>query len=326
MGIPKDILREAPGLSKWCILSCYRGSIAHGLYRPNTDPLSIDDKDILAVCVPPLDYYLGLKIYGSRGTREIKHDEWDIVIYEAKKMVSLLAKGNPNVLMALWLEPKHYIHCSAAGHLLIDSKEVFVGKHVYRSFTGYAHGQLHKMTHYTFKGYMGQKRKRLVELFGYDTKNAAHLIRLLRMGIEFLTDGRLYVERHDAQQLLEIKRGEWTLEQVQREADRLFQRAHEAYIHSKLPLDVDREKINELCCTVIQLALQERGEPRYSNTKTAIRPDCLKDLASDGLLTDEAHHKQWYLEMILQGLGVDLEALRTEMAANDYDWEPGIAP
>jgi len=52
---------------------------------------------------------------------------------------------------------------------------------------------------------MGAKRKSLVEKFGYDTKNAAHLILLLRMGIEFLSVGVLHVKRHDAQELLEIK-------------------------------------------------------------------------------------------------------------------------
>ena len=55
------------------------------------------------------------------------------------------------------------------------------------------------------KGYMGEKRKRLVEKFGYDTKNASHLIRLLRMGMEFLVDGELHVEREDAKELLRIK-------------------------------------------------------------------------------------------------------------------------
>ena len=110
------------------------------------------------------------------------------------------------------------------------------------------------------QGYMGAKRKALVDKFGYDTKNASHLIRLLRMGIEFLTDGVLYVERHDARQLLEIKRGEWTLEQVKTEADRLFKLADEAYIKSSLPKEVDRDAINDLCIDVVTTALQERGE------------------------------------------------------------------
>ena len=265
MSVPKDIL-ENKDLSEWCILLMYRGSIAHGMYVPKENPNSIDDKDIMAVCVPPIDYYYGLKHYGSHGTREIKQNEWDIVIYEAKKMISLLAKGNPNVLMALWLEKKHYLKITEAGQMLIDNKHLFVGKHVYKSFTGYAYGQLKRMEHLAFKGYMGEKRKQLVEKFGYDTKNAAHLIRILRMGIEFLIDGFLYVERHDSQQLLQIKRGEWTLDKVKREADRLFISAEQAYINSKLPIEPDKEKINKLCVEIIRQSLRKRSNKQIKQT------------------------------------------------------------
>ena len=52
-----------------------------------------------------------------------------------------------------------------------------------------------KRRRYYSGGYMGQKRRELVRRVGYDDKNAAHLIRLLRMGIEFLTEGTIYVER-----------------------------------------------------------------------------------------------------------------------------------
>lgn len=250
-GIPKDITRDNLDLSDWCILSMYRGSIAHGMYTPN----SIDDKDVMAVCVPPLDYYFGLSRYVSRGTREIFQDEWDIVIYEAKKMLGLLAKGNPNVLAALWLEDEHYLKITEAGQLLIDNRDLFSGRHVYRSFTGYANSQLKRMTKGVHLGYMGQKRKQLVEQFGYDTKNAAHLIRLLRMGIEFLSDGVLHVKRKDAQQLLQIKYGEWDLEQVKTEARRLFSLAEKTYTQSKLPDKPDMDQINNLCTKVIQTHL-----------------------------------------------------------------------
>lgn len=43
--------------------------------------------------------------------------------------------------------------------------------------------KLHKQH---FSGYMGEKRKAMVRKYQYDVKNAAHLIRLLRMGAEFL--------------------------------------------------------------------------------------------------------------------------------------------
>jgi hypothetical protein len=106
------------------------------------------------------------------------------------------------------------------------------------------------MTHCAFEGYMGEKRKNLVKKFGFDTKNAAHLIRLLRMGIEFLVEGELYVQRKDAQQLLEIKRGEWTLEQVKTESDRLFKKAEEIYSTTTLPNHPDYDKVNDLCINI----------------------------------------------------------------------------
>jgi predicted nucleotidyltransferase len=260
MSIPKDLLREHKGLFDWRILSCYRGSIAHGMYSPSSDPNSIDDKDAMVVCVPPLEYYYGLRQYGSRGTKEIKRNEWDIVVYEARKMIGLLAKGNPNVLSALWLAPQYYMVITPAGQLLLDNRDLFVGKHVYRSFTGYAYSQLKRMTHYKFEGYMGSKRKALVDKFGYDCKNAAHLIRLLRMGIEFLADGVLYVERHDAQQLMSIKRGEWSLVQVKKEAERLFETVDNAFIASTLPTRPDMDAVGELCVAVVSTALKYRGE------------------------------------------------------------------
>lgn len=134
-----------------------------------------------------------------------------------------------------------------------------VGRHVYRSFAGYAHGQLHRMTHAACEGYMGEKRKQLVEKFGYDTKNAAHLIRLLRMAIEFLKDGELYVTRHDAQQLLEIKRGEWTLDQIKVEANHLFQLAETAFTASTLPVAPNKDAVDTLCQELIWTAWKSRG-------------------------------------------------------------------
>lgn len=256
MSVPKSVTENYPELSR-AILAGYRGSIAHGMYVPPKEPTSIDDKDVMYIVVPQIDEYFGLSQYGSRGTREIKRDEWDIVVYEALKFISLLKQGNPNVLMMLWLSPQYYLTLSEAGRLLLANRSLFVGRHVYQSFTGYAYSQLHRMTHNAFQGHMGDKRRQLVERFGFDTKNASHLIRLLRMGIEFLDSGSLEVERRDAAQLLEIKKGEWTLERIQAEAERLFHESADAYRASKLPDAPDSEKINALCVEVIRTALQE---------------------------------------------------------------------
>jgi predicted nucleotidyltransferase len=57
--------------------------------------------------------------------------------------------------------------------------------------------------------------------FGYDTKHAMHLVRLLRAGYEILTTGDLHVKRSDAAELLDIRAGKWTYEQVVGYADEM---------------------------------------------------------------------------------------------------------
>jgi len=98
-----------------------------------------------------------------------------------------------------------------------------------------------------FSGYMGEKRKAMVRKYQYDVKNAAHLIRLLRMGAEFLRSGRLQVFRtSDADELKAIKQGAWTLDQVKAEAERLFAGIEEARAASSLPARPDERGANRL--------------------------------------------------------------------------------
>jgi predicted nucleotidyltransferase len=247
--IPKDIVRDNKEL-QWNILLGYRGSFVHGTHVPKEDPDCIDDLDVEGICIPPFEYYYGLKQFGSKGTKEIKKDEWDIVLFEFTKAMRMLKKGNPNILQLLFLQENHYLHISPLGQMLIDNRSIFMGKHMYHSYAGYANGQLHRMTHAACKGYMGEKRKRLVERHGYDTKNASHLIRLLGMCIEAMTEGVIYPTRPEAAKLKEIKRGEWTLEQVKKEANRLFELAHESYVRSLLPAIANSEKIDDLCVQI----------------------------------------------------------------------------
>lgn len=258
MSLPRDLLEAVPPLRDWSILTVYRGSIAHGTYLPSNDPKSIDDKDVMAVIVPPPIYFHGLDQFGSRGTAERKYNEWDVVMYEIRKAMSLLAQGNPNILQILWLHPRHIIRSTDAGILLLNNRDLFIGKHVYKPFVGYARAQFEKMRRVQFQGRMGLKRKQLVIEFGYDTKNAAHLIRLLRMGMEFLATGELLVERPDASELIGIKHGEWTLQAIEAEAARLFAQIEVALIHSTLPDRPDRDKISELCRKMVELEYSTR--------------------------------------------------------------------
>jgi hypothetical protein len=107
------------------------------------------------------------------------------------------------------------------------------------------------MENCAFEGYMGVKRRELVERYGYDTKNASHLIRLLKMGMEALVEHKLNVHRHDASMLIDIKKGGWDLDRVKKEADRGFELIEKAFIAStlqpKVPLEeIERWQVNAL--------------------------------------------------------------------------------
>jgi hypothetical protein len=169
-----------------------------------------------------------------------------------KKMISFnheaqaLMQQLENQLTSFGIDPES----SDAGHALrtLDGQP-FVGAtkemmEVVKRYRG-------ERRRYYSGGYMGQKRRELVRRVGYDAKNAAHLIRLLRMGIEFLTEGTIYVERTDAPELLTIKRGEWSLERVKAEAERLFELSQEAYVRSSLPAEPDRFHAERLCVQMI---------------------------------------------------------------------------
>jgi len=242
-------------LEPYVILRGFRGSIAHNTYEPD---ITQDDKDIMGIFIPPEEVVFGIE---NMETIERMMEEklsqkriitWDIVYYSLPKYLRLILKQNPNVIMLLWLSEKHYLKRTKLGQMLIDNREQLLSKQCYNSFCGYAHGQLHRMTHHAPTGKMGAKRKALVKKFGYDTKNASHLIRLLKMGLETLTTGTMLVERPDNNMLLEIKRGEWKLEKVLKYSDKLFQLMDEALVHSELQNRIKRSDVNQLCEDMIK--------------------------------------------------------------------------
>ena len=276
MSIPRPILDANLPVGDWSILTAWRGSQAHGTWIGPKEEYGTDDKDVMAICVPPKPYYLGLETYGMghRGTKEIAEAEWDIVAYEARKAIALLEKGNPNMLMILWLPDTGYIKRTPAGEILLQNRHMFDGKHVYGAFVGYARGQLHRMTHGVHEGYMGTKRKELFHRYGYDTKNAGHLIRLLRMAVEYLSTGVLNVVRSDASELIDIKCGRWSLEEVKKEADRLFGLADAALINSPLPGTPNHGRISDLTVGVVQAGWRQlREHAEYARTHRLMSDD-----------------------------------------------------
>lgn len=91
-----------------------------------------------------------------------------------------------------------------------------------------------------------KERAVLEEKSGYDTKHASHLVRLMRMGLEILTEGKVIVKRPDREEILAIKKGAWSYDEVMEYAQEMQKKLDQAYKVTKLPKSVDYKKVNAL--------------------------------------------------------------------------------
>ena len=73
-----------------------------------------------------------------------------------------------------------------------------------------------------------------------------HLIRLLRMGLEILRDAEVNVRRPDAEELLAIRNGEFSYDELVQMAKDLEAKVIEAEKTTMLPKVPDHKFINEL--------------------------------------------------------------------------------
>lgn len=106
----------------------------------------------------------------------------------------------------------------------------------------------------------GRNRDRyaLEAKYGYDTKHAMHLVRLMRMGVELLETGILNVDRRliDADELLLVRNGAWAFDDLIAYAEKMDARMTEIYDDPSkhvLPMKPNRAASNallmDLLCT-----------------------------------------------------------------------------
>jgi predicted nucleotidyltransferase len=102
-----------------------------------------------------------------------------------------------------------------------------------------------------WKANRNPKRATLEAEFGYDCKHAMHLVRLMRMCREILTEGIVRVRRPDADDLKAILNGVWTYDQLLEWAN--FQDGDLIKVarESDLPRKPNVKKLDRLCQDII---------------------------------------------------------------------------
>ena len=104
----------------------------------------------------------------------------------------------------------------------------------------------------SWKNNRNESRAELEAKCGYDSKHAAHCIRLLRMGNEILLTGEVKVLRPDYSELLNIRKGNVPYEEVISMADDLFKELNSSYVKSNLPHSCNIDSIDNLSLELIE--------------------------------------------------------------------------
>lgn len=105
----------------------------------------------------------------------------------------------------------------------------------------------------SWKEERNEARAELEMKFGYDTKHAMHLIRLLTMCEEILRCNEVIVTRPDASMLIDIRNGLWTYEDLMKLAEQKNEEIEEAAAKTTLPDEPDMEKLNDLCVEIVDM-------------------------------------------------------------------------
>lgn len=110
-----------------------RGSHAYGTNLPTSDT------DYAGVFVQDMDSILGMSY-----VEQVNDDNNDIVIYELRRFLELLAKNNPTILELLNTPEDCVIYKHPAFDVIFENRDKFLTKVCSQSFGGYAVAQIKK--------------------------------------------------------------------------------------------------------------------------------------------------------------------------------------
>lgn len=181
----------APGNARRIVpTSVLVGSGVHG-----TAVDAQDDRDEMGICIEPPEYVCGLEAFDQyifrtqpEGHRSGPGDV-DLTIYSLRKWMRLAVQANPTVLLPLFVSDGDVIVRTAFGDELRSLAPSILSRRAGERFKGYLQSQRERLLF--VRGGKHTNCPELIEIYGFDTKYAMHVVRLGVQGVELLATGSI---------------------------------------------------------------------------------------------------------------------------------------
>lgn len=228
------------------ILRAVVGSTVHG-----TNISDQADLDQMAIAIEPMRYVLGLQHWESSiertqpdGVRSQPGD-LDLTIHSLRKFCRLSIKGNPSLLICLFVPENALLEINPLGKELRERRDMFLSKDAGATFLGYMHAQRSRMTGESGSRH-GAPRPELIEKYGFDTKYAGHIVRLGLQGIELMETGHMSLPMQQAHrdEVIAVRTGQIPFNDVVTRAGILERDLRDAVDGSFLPRHANTEAID----------------------------------------------------------------------------------
>lgn len=237
----QGLIKPPPYVVAGTQYECIMGSEAYGVSQDQSD------RDIYGWCIPPRGVVFPHTAgeIPEFGTQIQRFNQWqqhhveqggyshDLSIYSVIRYFQLCLENNPNMLDSLFVPQRCILFITPVAQLVREARRDFLHRGAWHKFKGYAFSQMKKIRDESSNTRTG-KRKELVEKFGYDVKFAYHVVRLMDEVQQILVEGDINLERN-SEQLKSIRRGEWTLAQLQDWFAQQEKTLEATYASSKLP-------------------------------------------------------------------------------------------
>jgi len=188
--------------------------------------------------------------------------EYDFAVFSIVKYFQLCMENNPNMIDSIFTPRQCVIHSTPISEHVRENRRLFLHKGSWHKFKGYAYAQMSKIRNKVNAS--NERRAASIAEHGYDLKFAYHIVRLLNEVEQIMVEGDLDLQRN-REQLKEIRRGEWTLDQVEAYFESKERALEATYAACTLPHKPDEDAIKKI--------LMECMEMHYGDISSAVKRD-----------------------------------------------------